>query len=509
MKEKNDLLEKIFNNNIDLVALADLEGNFTLVGKSHEILGYDIEYLIGKNVMDFVHPEDVSFVSNEFNKFLLSPENQSTVEYRYKRIDGEYLWFETIGTLLKDKNGNPEQILFNTRDITKRKQSEDLLKKHITTIHKIYEYSIELGFLQYDELFPHIVKTLMDIFNPKVAWVNVYDEETSTMITKSTSLTDEENSWVKKKIGKKINDLRVHISEEQYMVMKNEKVGSLSSLSELSFGAIPEIVGKSIEKAFGIEWFMPVAFVNKDKLAGTAVIAGSSGHEALDREEILIFAGITANALVRKQAEEEIKRQLEEKETLLREVHHRIKNNVNSIESLLSMQARSADNSEVILALQESISRVQSIRVLYDKLLIDKDYRDVSIRSYMESLIDSLVAVFPESKNVTIEKKITDFTLNSRKVIPVGIIVNELLTNIFKYAFKGRDEGRILVKLDKKENHVTLTIQDDGVGIDEGIDANKSPGFGLTIVRMLAQQLKGTYTVENDKGTRSILEFEI
>ena len=94
LKEKTYLLERVFDSNFDLIALTDLEGNFTLVGKSHEILGYDSDYLIGKNIMDFVHPDDISFVSKEFAHFLQSGENRK-VEYRYKRRKGEYLWFET------------------------------------------------------------------------------------------------------------------------------------------------------------------------------------------------------------------------------------------------------------------------------------------------------------------------------------------------------------------------------------------------------------------------------
>jgi PAS domain S-box-containing protein len=215
------------------------------------------------------------------------------------------------------------------------------------------------------------------------------------------------------------------------------------------------------------------------------------------------------NITERKQAEAEIKRQLAEKEILLKEVQHRIKNNIASIEKLLSLQATATDNTAAKTVLQEAISRVQSIRVLYEKLLIGKDCQNVSIKSYTESLVDCLLAVFPESKTITIEKKIADFKVHSSLVIPIGIIINELLTNIFKYAFKVKNTGYIAINLDQVGNHVTLTIQDDGIGIDERITDNKSPGFGLTLVKMLAEQLQGTFTVENDNGTKNVLKFTI
>ncbi|MDA3900289.1 MAG: PAS domain S-box protein [Spirochaetes bacterium] len=211
----------------------------------------------------------------------------------------------------------------------------------------------------------------------------------------------------------------------------------------------------------------------------------------------------------RKKTEDEIRRQLSEKETLLKEVHHRIKNSIAQVEGLLAMQAGSTDDIAVKTALQEAISRVKSIRVLYEKLLIGKGYRDVSIKNYIESLIDSLAAVFSDTKKVKIEKRIKDFELNTKLAVPVGIIINELLTNVFKYAFSESEDNRVLVEIDRVENMVTLVIQDNGAGLDETKRLNESPGFGLTIVKMLAEQLKATYSIENHGGTKCVLEFEV
>jgi len=136
LKERKDLLQRVFESSFDLIALTDLEGNFTLVGKSHEILGYDSDSLIGKNVLDFVHPDDAAYVNEEFAHFLKTGEDRM-VEYRNKCNDGTYLWFETIGTLLKDEKGKPEQILFNTRNITERKNAEETLKKEKAWSEKI------------------------------------------------------------------------------------------------------------------------------------------------------------------------------------------------------------------------------------------------------------------------------------------------------------------------------------------------------------------------------------
>jgi len=211
----------------------------------------------------------------------------------------------------------------------------------------------------------------------------------------------------------------------------------------------------------------------------------------------------------RKIAEDEIKKQLTEKEILLREIHHRVKNNIVIIEIILSLQANSTTTPEVQTALEDAMSRVQSMWVLYDKLLVTNEYNNISIKSYTESLIDSFVIVFDVGKNIIIEKHLSDFTISAKKAMSVGIIINELMTNIFKYAFEDCDNCTVSISIEKLENRVTLIIQDNGIGIDDKIAVNQSSGFGLTIVKMLTEQLKGTYTIENANGTRSTLKFDI
>lgn len=208
-------------------------------------------------------------------------------------------------------------------------------------------------------------------------------------------------------------------------------------------------------------------------------------------------------------AKMEIEKQLNEKETLLREVHHRVKNNMATIESLLSLQVGSTVHAEVKAALQDTISRVQSSRVLYDKLLVSDNLNEVSIEPYANSLIDAIVAVFDVENAITIERHIADFEFSPQKAFFLGIIINELLTNVFKYAFKGRDEGTVSVSIGTEERTVTLCIHDNGVGFDERTLKNESIGFGITVVTMLVEQLGGTFSQSNDNWARSVVRFEL
>jgi two-component sensor histidine kinase len=148
-------------------------------------------------------------------------------------------------------------------------------------------------------------------------------------------------------------------------------------------------------------------------------------------------------------------------------VHHRIKNSIASIEGLLSIQAKSTDNDDVRNAPRESIARIQTTRVLDEKLLISKNHRVVSRKNYIGSLIDSLIDVFPDHRDVSIKRDVADIAIASNKMITVSI------------------------------------------GIPAEADPTNSPGFGLTLVTMLAKQLHGSFPLKNDHGTRAILKFEV
>ena len=131
------------------------------------------------------------------------------------------------------------------------------------------------------------------------------------------------------------------------------------------------------------------------------------------------------------------------------------------------------------------------------------------VKYYIPSLVDEIVSNFPNYSAIKIEKTIDDFSLDSKRLQLLGIIINELLTNILKYAFTGKNSGRILLSLTQAEGHASLLVQDNGNGMPESIDFNNTTGFGLKLVGRLMKQLHGDIRIEREKGTRIILEFDI
>ncbi|MBN2049299.1 MAG: PAS domain S-box protein [Spirochaetales bacterium] len=210
----------------------------------------------------------------------------------------------------------------------------------------------------------------------------------------------------------------------------------------------------------------------------------------------------------RKAVEEEIRSLLAEKDLLMREIHHRLKNNMAVIESLLKMQIGGSDCPQADAALQDAVGRLSSMRVLYDKLYRSKDLKEVSAEGYILTLLDEIFGVFPESGDIEIISDIDDFPIPSEKVFTLGIIINELLTNILKYAFTEKQKvKRVTLSAARKDNMVSIVIRDNGVGCDVELLTDGSKGFGLQLIRMLTEQMNGTVVFENDQGTVCSLEF--
>ncbi len=310
LKASEEKFRAFVENANDIIYQLTPEGVFTYVSPNWtEILGYRQEKVIGDKVEKFVHPDDLYRCIDFLNKVLATGEKQSGVEYRVKHKNGTWRWHNSNGAPIKDENGNNISFIGIARDITERRKTEELWKKRNAALHEINQYSIELSFLRHDELYPYIIKKLKTIFKTSTAWVTEYDENTSHMVVKSTSLSDKDNSWVIKKLGKKVIGHRTQVNEEQYKMMRNIQAGNRQTLHEVSFGAIPEKIAALIEKGLNIDWFMPVVFINNNKITGAAVIAGKPGEEAPDRELLLAFADITGEVMRRKRAEEVLKEQ--------------------------------------------------------------------------------------------------------------------------------------------------------------------------------------------------------
>jgi len=207
----------------------------------------------------------------------------------------------------------------------------------------------------------------------------------------------------------------------------------------------------------------------------------------------------------RKELENRITSLLAEKELILRDVHHRVKNNLSTVRSLLSLQAQSMRNKSAASALQVAAGRVQSLAILYDRLYLSGEYNHLSSLEFVPGLVDQILVNFPEYSNIVVLKDIDSIDLPQKTVTGLSLIINELLTNAMKYAFKGRESGLIRICLRGGTDGFSLEIQDDGPGFTRasGIPlGNVTEGFGFTLVQALVDQLRGRMELDTCPGTR-------
>lgn len=257
-----------------------------------------------------------------------------------------------------------------------------------------------------------------------------------------------------------------------------------------------------LEREGGVE-NKEFVFHRKDGGRFIGLISGS----IIAIQDVPHIVSVIHDMTARKQVEQEVQELLAEKELILKEVHHRIKNNMSTIHSLLALQARALKDPASVSALEDTRSRIRSMMVLYDTLYTSVDFIDLSVKAYLPPLISEIVSNFPNAGSVKVETHIDEFVLEIKKLQPLGMILNELLTNSMKYAFNDR-EGELKVSVSLADGQVTLMVQDNGPGLPPSVDFENSTGFGLTLVNALTQQLGGTIRLEHGDGMKIVLVFE-
>lgn len=207
-------------------------------------------------------------------------------------------------------------------------------------------------------------------------------------------------------------------------------------------------------------------------------------------------------------AENQIMASLEEKEVLLREIHHRVKNNLQIISSLMNLQSEYTHEPEILKMFQESKNRIRSMALIHEKLYQSKDLAHIDFVEYLKSLVDMLLGFYREkSNNIDVSLKCGEINLEIDTAISMGLIVNELLSNCFKHAFPGQNSGEVSITLFRSGKNYLLEVADNGVGIPDDVDIKKTDSLGLLIVHTLTLQLKGTLEHFNDEGTKFRLSF--
>jgi PAS domain S-box-containing protein len=449
----------------DLIWLKDPEGVYLSCNPTFErFFGASEEEIVGKTDYDFVDRELADFFREKDRMAMAAGGPSINEEWITFADDGHRALLETIKTPMTDKDGRLIGVLGIARDITERRFAEEAL----------HESDERYRFIA-DNMTEGIVYTDMGMnikfITPSVVERSGYTLEELGLIPLERRFTEESYARLMK------------AASENYAPEKLSDPGCVITI---------DIELENIRKDGSRYW------------SGTIfkVIRDAEGHP-------VGILGVGRDITKRKHAEEHIRLLLSEKELLLKEVHHRIKNNMVMIAGLLKLQASRLSEPGGVKALDESRNRVISMAAMYDLLYRTSDFRYVNVRDYIDRIIDGITKSLPAIAGVTVESQVEDFIMDSKILFPIGIIINELVTNAYKYAFPDGRTGTITVSMSQlPENHVEISVRDNGAGIPESFDINGQTGFGMKLVTLLVKQIEGTLECVRGGGTLFRISFQ-
>ncbi|BAZ49496.1 response regulator receiver modulated diguanylate cyclase/phosphodiesterase with PAS/PAC sensor(s) [Nostoc sp. NIES-4103] len=221
------------------------------------------------------------------------------------------------------------------------------------------------------------------------------------------------------------------------------------------------------------------------------------------------FSYIVEDISTQKQVKEHIEASLREKEVLLKEIHHRVKNNLGIVSSLLQMQSRRTIDAQANAILRDSYNRIASIALVHEKLYCSQDLANIDFAHYIRNLTAHLFTSYNTSSNlIQLSIDTEEVKLDIEAAVPCGLIINELVSNALKYAFCDNSAGQIKVKFyQENEHNLILIVQDNGIGLPENFDSKKSKTLGINLVQGLVKQLRGTIDINCQQGTEFRISF--
>ena len=459
--------------------------------KCEEIMGYSRDELYSPD-FDFlvlIAPEFREKIKNNFKRHL---RGEDIPPYEYTILTKAGKRIEAILTPKLIDYEKEKAILGTITDITQQKKSEKIKG----SIYKISEAVHSAGSLE--ELFRSIHTIIGELMPAKNFYIALYDKDIERL--SFPYFADEyDQTPAPKKLGKGLTE---------YVLRTGEPLlASPEVFEELVRKGEAELIG-----APSIDW-LGVPLKMDHQTFGVLVVQSYTegvrfGEEA---KEILNFvSGQTAMAIRRKHQEEQIKESLQEKEVLLQEVHHRVKNNMQIISSLLNLEAAQTKDREFIRMVKDSQSRIRSIALVHEKLYRSKDFANINFSDYAESLAVHLFQFNQVDSNlIRLRTKLEDVFLDIQTAIPCGLILNELITNALKHAFPDASGGEIMVELRPlNQNAFEMIVRDNGVGIPDGLDVGSTATLGLQIVNTLVRQIEGSMEVQRDSGTTVKIVFK-
>lgn len=504
LKESEEKYRLIVNNISHCVTILDLQFNFLYVSPAiTRIRGYTVDEALAQTIDQVLTPESLGIAIKAYEEEMALERDPSSDPLRTRLLeleeyhrDGSIVLLENSMTFIRDDQGKPARILVITSDITQRKRTENELHRQNEIDESLLETTRTILEVEdFHQTARHIFDACSSLTGASAGYVALLDDDGSGnevmfleagghnfAIGPDLSMPIRGLREVVYATGRPAYDNNYPLSEwAQYMPEGHVQLANLL-LAPLNIG------GKTVG-ILGIA-NKPFPFTDEDSRIAEAFgdLAALSLRNSRKIDSLLA-------------AQESIQLLLQEKELLLKEVHHRIKNNMSTIAALLGLQSDTIRDVDAAEALNDAKGRVLSMMGLYEILYKSNDLRSVPVNEYIANLIHEISLSYPLTNRIAINHHIEPFSLDSKIIFPIGIIVNELLANALKNAFPDDREGAVTVSISKNSARISITVKDNGIGIPEGFTISSSTGFGLKLINALVRQYNGTIDVIREHGT--------
>ncbi len=461
LRENEKKYRDLFNNLRDAVGVVDLQGHYIDANPVYlEILGYRLEEL---KQLDYQHLTPLKW-ENEEKKYVDQILNQgysNIYEKEYIRKDGSVFPVELRSYLIRDLDEKPVGMVGIARDITDRKKVENDLQKSEKLYRLLAQNAADVIWILDTENFR------FRYISPSIERLRGYTAE-EIMAKDLDSLTDEKTmEYIHQKMPQRVREfqeglIKVYIDE----IRQKHRDGSW--------------IWTEVKTHF---------IINED-----------SGH--------LEIYGISRNIDERKQAEKSQKQLLDEKDVLLRELQHRVKNNLNVVYSLLGLEIRRLKDDDAKAIFLDAQSRIQAMSKIYEKLYQSNNLELLELSSYIKDFARSVFNLYLlNSKFIQLQMQIEDIKLDLKRAVPLGLILNELLSNSLKHAFPNNQAGMISISLGLYEDQLQLIVEDNGMGLPRDFNVETVSSMGFQLVRILAQQLDASFSISANTPQGSVFRI--
>jgi PAS domain S-box-containing protein len=507
-------LAAIVESSDDAIIGKTLEGNIVSWNRGAERLyGYSAAEVIGGPITILVPPDRPDEVLTILQR-LRRGQAIDHYETVWTRKDGQAIPVSLTISPILDSDRTIIGASTVARDITARKQAEAEAERRRRESELLAELAQSLNAsLDLDTVLQRVVAGAKELCGSERALIMLREPGSEAMVvryevgnpqTAYAGLRIEPSKGIGGQVLLTERAMRTNDYAADPRFSKDYLAGARAE-GKLAVVAVPIPIGPRIEGLFYVSNPSTHPFTARDE----EILQRLAAHAAIAMQNAGLYGSAQEELARRTQAEAQLTALLREKELLLREIHHRVKNNLQIISSLLELQSDAIHDPGVLALFQDSQQRIHSMALVHEILYQSQDLGRVDVGAYLQSLSAQLLRSYSvDPQRVTLRSHMDRVLLDLNQAIPCGLILNELLTNAFKHAFPDGRVGEIHVALHTNPaRQVTLMVQDTGIGLPEGLDFRHTDSLGLQLVCLLTEQLEGTITLARQEGTTFTLIF--